>query len=129
MAKKKNPANVRRGKRSKNRGTAFERTVANFFGVQRVLMSGADPVRSGSAGDVVVGDVLIEAKTRAAVAFTKWFEGASVKAEKEDRLPALAIKKFGDRGFFLVLHSSDFDLVASDLLNTRRNIVTMEYEE
>jgi hypothetical protein len=60
------------GRRARNRGIAFERTVARYFGGERVPMSGAIP---GMKGDVIAYGLRIQCKrTKALATQRRWLE-------------------------------------------------------
>jgi hypothetical protein len=60
------------GRRARQRGIAFERTVARYFGGERVPMSGAIP---GMKGDVIAYGLRIQCKrTKALATQRKWLE-------------------------------------------------------
>ena len=96
------------------RGTwkARERKIAADFGTKRTPLSG---INSGhnTHSDTLHERVYIELKYRAKHSVLTLYRDVKEKAEKEGKLPVVALAEKGKAGFWLLLHSDDLKEVAA----------------
>lgn len=95
----------------------FEQAVAKLFGSERTPLSGGNSKITRS--DSLHEDVFIECKYMAKNATITLFENTEELAKKENKIPIVALKKKGGRGFLLVVRPEDLEQVAE--LKKRNN--------
>jgi len=86
-----------------------ERTAARFFGAERVMGSGALP---GTSSDSDHPSIYIESKLRRQWALWSLFRETERKAQRESKVPVLAIREKGRHGWLLVCRPKDLQRVA-----------------
>ena len=109
---------------------AFERRVAEFFGLRRVPLSG------GASGHGTRADLMrrrgeesrklylfCELKHWVKMAVFTLFYDTRELAEAERKIPVLMLGKRGDHGFLVVIHSDRFDFVMSELVKLRQEVL------
>jgi hypothetical protein len=90
----------------------FERRVAAFLGGKRNALSGRN---SGAAeGDVVHPALTVECKQRKRHALLRTWDATKALADKEGKLPVVALAEKGRPGFWLLIHEADLLLVATE---------------
>lgn len=89
------------GKTSRETWKRFERTVAKFFGAKRNPLSGINSGHTGS--DTRHGELYIECKLRKRFAFWSWFKEVEQSAEEEGKIPIMAFKEKGKKGWLLLV--------------------------
>lgn len=119
----KNPENVKRGKRSRNKGSSFERTIAkkfaNAYGIElvRTPLSGGFAKNAEKAdefrGDVVAADDTIDFKLHVECKNTqKWNLPAWLKQAQSDcpkkRIPIVVFHQFNTSKDYVCISLDDF---------------------
>lgn len=96
----------------------FERDVSAKFGSERTPLSGGNSkiTRSDSLHD----KLFIEAKFRAKFPIFDLWKETKALAKLEKKIPLVAIKKKGERGFLYVIHPDDLELIA-ELHKSQKN--------
>lgn len=97
---------------SKNCWKGFERVVADFFGTRRVPLSGSNSGHNTNS-DSMHKDLYIECKLRNKLSIWQLFDDTENKAKVEKKVPVVALKQKGERGFLLVIRPEDLEKVAS----------------
>ena len=95
-------------KTSKSCWTAFERTVSRFFGSERTALSGSNSKQTAS--DSLHPVLFIEAKLRKRMWIWNLFTKTEKLAAKENKIPVVAIKQKGCKGWLLVIRADVNDL-------------------
>lgn len=91
---------------SKSCWKGFESLVASFFGTKRVPLSGSNS-RHGTNSDTLHEKVYIECKVRNKFSLWSLFEDTERKANVENKIPVVAIKEKGKKGFLLLIRPND----------------------
>ena len=86
-----------------------ERQIASFFGVERTPLSGSNSKHSSS--DTLHPDLFIEQKHRKYHAVVSLWEKTKQLAQKENKRPIITLTHHNTKGFWIVIHSDDFDKV------------------
>jgi len=86
----------------------FERVVAGFFGCRRT-----GPMQEKNASDINHDFLHVQCKHSKKVAIVNVWDAAKKVADKSDKIPVVAIKQKGRKGFWLLTHSSDLTAVAN----------------
>ena len=87
---------------SKSTWKGFERTVAEFFGTKRVPLSGSNSGHNTNS-DSLHPSLYIECKVRGKISLWSLFEDTENKAKVEKKLPIVAIKEKGKKGYLLLI--------------------------
>ena len=87
---------------------SFERVVASFFGTKRVPLSGSNSGH-GTNSDSLHPKVYIECKVRGKISLWSLFSDTENKAKVEGKVPVVAIKQKGERGYLLVMRPEDME--------------------
>jgi hypothetical protein len=82
-----------------------ERKVAKFFGTNRNPLSGSQSRHTAS--DTLHSQLYIEVKRRKAHSIAAWWRKAKIEADKEDKIPVVAISEYGRKGFWVLVHVDD----------------------
>lgn len=90
---------------------SFERVVAEFFGTRRVPLSGSNSGH-GTNSDSLHDKLYIECKLRGKISLWSLFEDTERKAKQENKIPIVAIKQKGSRGYLLVMRPLDVKKIA-----------------
>jgi hypothetical protein len=98
---------------SKSTWKSFERVVAAYFGTRRVPLSGSNSGH-GTNSDSLHPKLYIECKVRSKSALWKLFVDTENKAKIEGKIPVVAIKQKGEKGYLLVVRPNDLDKVAKE---------------
>jgi len=85
---------------------AFERRVAKFFGTLRTSLSGGNSKITRS--DSMHPSLFIEAKQRKKFAVIKLWDETKKLADKENKIPVIALAEKNRPGFWLLIHSEDY---------------------
>lgn len=93
---------------SKECWKSFERIVASFFGTKRVPLSGSNSGH-GTNSDSLHPKVYIECKVRGKISLWSLFSDTESKAKVEGKVPVVAIKQKGERGYLLVMRPEDME--------------------
>lgn len=96
---------------SKSAWKQLERTVAEFFGTRRVPLSGSNSGH-GTNSDSLHDKLYIECKLRGKISLWSLFEDTEKKAKQENKIPIVAIKQKGSRGYLLVMRPLDVKKIA-----------------
>lgn len=96
---------------SKSAWKSFERLVAQFFGTRRVPLSGSNSGH-GTNSDSLHPKLYIECKVRGKIALWQLFTDTEQKAKVEGKVPLVAIKQKGERGYLLVMRPEDLQKIA-----------------
>lgn len=96
---------------SKTTWKAFERLVANFFGTRRVPLSGSNSGH-GTNSDSLHPKLYIECKVRGKISLWQLFIDTENKAKVENKLPVVAIKQKGEKGYLLVMRPDDLTKIS-----------------
>lgn len=96
---------------SKSAWKQLERTVAEFFGTRRVPLSGSNSGH-GTNSDSLHDKLYIECKLRGKISLWALFEDTERKAKQENKIPIVAIKQKGSRGYLLVMRPLDVKKIA-----------------
>lgn len=106
------PATKSKKTTSKNAWKQFERDVASTFSCKRVPLSGSNSGH-GTSSDSLHGELYIECKYRQRFELWTLFEDTEKKARAEGKLPVVAIKQKGAKGFLLLVRPEDLEKVTS----------------
>lgn len=93
---------------SKECWKSFERVVASFFGTKRVPLSGSNSGH-GTNSDSLHPKLYIECKVRGKISLWSLFTDTESKAKVEGKVPVVAIKQKGERGYLLVIRPDDLE--------------------
>ena len=96
---------------SKSAWKSFERLVASFFGTKRVPLSGSNSGH-GTNSDTLHPKLYIECKVRSKIAIWQLFVDTEGKAEVEEKIPVVALKQKGAKGYLLVMRPNDLTKIA-----------------
>ena len=99
-----------------------ERLVAKFFGGLRNALSGINSKVTHS--DVIHDNLFIECKLRAKHTAIKLWDDTKSLADKEKKTPVIALCEKNRPGFWIMVHSDDFEKVSKELKN--KNIIDKE---
>lgn len=89
---------------------SFERVVANYFGTRRVPLSGSNSGH-GTNSDSLHPKLYIECKVRSKIALWQLFVDTEKKAKIEGKVPVVAIKQKGEKGYLLVMRPEDLEKI------------------
>lgn len=95
---------------SKSAWKQLERVVAEFFGTRRVPLSGSNSGH-GTNSDSLHEKLYIECKLRGKISLWALFEDTERKAKQENKIPVVAIKQKGSRGYLLVMRPTDMEKI------------------
>lgn len=95
---------------SKSAWKSFERTVATYFGTRRVPLSGSNSGH-GTNSDSLHPKLYIECKVRSKIALWQLFTDTEKKAKVEGKVPVVAIKQKGEKGYLLVMRPEDLEKI------------------
>lgn len=101
---------VVRNPTSKSAWKHFERVVADFFGTKRVPLSGSNSGH-GTNSDSLHPKLYIECKVRGKFALWRLFDDTEKKAKVENKLPVVAVKQKGEKGYLLVIRPQDLEKI------------------
>ena len=90
-----------------------ERLVAKFFGGMRNALSGINSKVTHS--DVIHDNLFIECKLRAKHTAIKLWDDTKSLADKEKKTPVIALCEKNRPGFWIMVHSDDFDKIINDI--------------
>lgn len=96
---------------SKSCWKSFERTVASYFGTRRVPLSGSNSGH-GTNSDSLHPKLYIECKVRSKIALWQLFVDTENKAKVEGKIPVVAIKQKGEKGYLLVMRPEDLKKIS-----------------
>lgn len=82
-----------------------ERAVAKFFGAQRNPLSGQNSKHTRS--DSLHESLYVEVKGRKKHTTITLWDDTKAKADKENKIPVVALCEDNRKGFWLCVHSSD----------------------
>lgn len=102
---------------SKECWKSFERTVASYFGTRRVPLSGSNSGH-GTNSDSLHPKLYIECKVRSKIALWQLFIDTEKKAKVEGKLPVVAIKQKGEKGYLLVMRPEDLQKISESHLES-----------
>lgn len=105
---------------SKECWKSFERVVAKFFGTKRVPLSGSNSGH-GTNSDSLHPKLYIECKVRGKISLWQLFIDTENKAKVEKKLPVVAIKQKGEKGYLLVIRPENLQDVAKIQLSSSAN--------
>lgn len=105
---------------SKSSWKGFERTVANYFGTRRVPLSGSNSGH-GTNSDSLHPKLYIECKVRSKIALWQLFVDTEKKAKVENKIPVVAIKQKGEKGYLLVMRPEDLEKISEIHLESTEN--------
>lgn len=90
---------------------SVERKVAAFWGAKRTPLSGGN---SGHTRSDTLHDILfVETKYRQVHSAVQLWHKTAILAEKENKIPVVALVEKGRRGFWLLVHAGDLTAVAN----------------
>lgn len=96
---------------SKSAWKSFERLVASFFGTYRVPLSGSNSGH-GTNSDSLHPKLYVECKVRRKIALWHLFIDTENKAKHENKIPVVAVKQKGERGYLIVMRPDDLQKIA-----------------
>lgn len=96
---------------SKECWKSFERVVATYFGTRRVPLSGSNSGH-GTNSDSLHPKLYIECKVRSKIALWQLFVDTEKKAKVEGKVPVVAIKQKGEKGYLLVMRPEDLHRIS-----------------
>lgn len=96
---------------SKSAWKSFERVVATYFGTRRVPLSGSNSGH-GTNSDSLHPKLYIECKVRGKIALWQLFVDTETKAKTEGKVPLVAIKQKGEKGYLIVMRPEDLQKIA-----------------
>lgn len=102
---------VVRNPTSKTCWKSFEREVAKFFGTRRVPLSGSNSGH-GTNSDSLHDKLYIECKVRGKISLWNLFVDTEKKAKVENKIPIVAIKQKGEKGYLIVMRPDDLQKIA-----------------
>lgn len=91
---------------SKSTWKGFERVVSKFFGTKRVPLSGSNSGHDTNS-DSLHPKLYIECKVRGKIALWELFKDTEEKAKHEHKVPIVAIKQKGEKGYLLLVRPED----------------------
>lgn len=97
---------------SKSTWKRFERIVATFFGTKRVPLSGSNSGHSTNS-DSLHKKLYIECKVREKFSIVSLFKDTQEKAIREKKIPVVAIKQKGEKGYLLVIRPEDLQKISA----------------
>lgn len=106
---RKNNVVVKNGT-SKSCWKGFERKVAEDFGTKRVPLSGSNSGHNTNS-DSLHPELYIECKVRHKISIWSLFEDTEDKAKHENKIPLVAIKQKGSRGYLIVIRPEDLEKI------------------
>jgi len=86
---------------------AFERRVARFFKTERNSLSGSNSKLTAS--DTLHPELFIECKQRQRFAAVRLWDKTKQHADKENKTPVVCLSEKNRPGFWLLIHSDDFN--------------------
>lgn len=89
----------------------FERDVAGEFGTKRVPLSGSNSGHNTNS-DSLHPDLYIECKVRQKVWLHTLYNDTETKAKLENKIPLVAIKQKGQRGYLLAFKPEYLEKIA-----------------
>jgi len=89
-----------------------ERQIAARFGSKRTPLSGGNSGHSRS--DSLHKSLFIEAKHRKKHTVISLWEATKILAEKESKVPVIALTQHGKQGFWIMCHVDDLQRVAEE---------------
>ena len=89
---------------------SFERKVAGFFGTKRVPLSGSNSGHNTNS-DSMHDELYIECKVREKFAIWSLFDDTEKKAKNENKIPIVALKQKGEKGFLLVIRPESLEKI------------------
>lgn len=95
---------------SKECWKSFERVVATYFGTRRVPLSGSNSGH-GTNSDSLHPKLYIECKVRNKIALWQLFTDTEKKAKVEGKVPVVAIKQKGEKGYLLIMRPEDLEKI------------------
>ncbi|MDA1283957.1 MAG: hypothetical protein O3C61_03440 [Proteobacteria bacterium] len=87
-----------------------ERLVSKFFGGIRNALSGINS--KVTHADVIHQELFIECKLRAKHSAVKLWDDTKIYADKEKKIPVIALCEKNRPGFWIMVHSDDFESVS-----------------
>lgn len=96
---------------SKGTWKSFENLVAKFFGTRRVPLSGSNSGH-GTNSDSLHPKLYIECKVRSKIALWQLFTDTEKKAKVESKVPVVAVKQKGEKGYLLLIRPEDLQKIA-----------------
>ena len=102
---------------SKTSWKQLERNVASFFGTRRVPLSGSNSGH-GTNSDSLHPKLYIECKLRSKFALWQLFIDTEKKAKVEGKIPIVAIKQKGGKGYLLVMRPEDLEKINEILIES-----------
>ena len=91
--------------------SSYERLVAGFFGTKRVPLSGSNSGHNTNS-DSMHDELYIECKVREKFAIWSLFDDTEKKAKNENKIPIVALKQKGEKGFLLVIRPENLEKIA-----------------
>ena len=96
-----------------------ERDVAQYFNGTRTPLSGGNG--KVTRADVIHDDLFIECKLRAKHSAVKLWDDTKILADKEKKTPVIALCEKNRPGFWIMVHSDDFEIVSKELGDKNNN--------
>lgn len=95
---------------SKSTWKGFERAVAKDFGTKRVPLSGSNSGHNTNS-DTLHPDLYIECKVRGQISLWTLFADTEAKAKVEGKIPIVAIKQKGEKGYLILIRPEDLEKI------------------
>lgn len=95
---------------SKSCWKSFERDVAKYFGTKRVPLSGSNSGHNTNS-DSLHPSIYIECKVRSKISLWQLFIDTESKSKVEKKIPVVAIKQKGGKGYLLIIRPEDLDKI------------------
>lgn len=95
---------------SKSAWKSFERVVAAYFGTRRVPLSGSNSGH-GTNSDSLHPKLYIECKVRSKFSLWQLFVDTEKKAKIEGKIPVVAVKQKGEKGYLLIMRPEDLSTI------------------
>jgi hypothetical protein len=86
----------------------FERTVARFFGCERT-----GPMQEKDANDINHDCLHVQCKHSKKIAIVNVWDAAKAVADKEGKIPCVAIKQKGRHGWWIMVRAEDLTAIAN----------------
>lgn len=91
---------------------SIERLVANTFGSTRNPLSGQNSKHTRS--DSLHSSLFIETKYRKSSAMGALYRDTAAKALKENKVPIICTRDYGESGFLVTIHIDDLKAILGD---------------
>ena len=92
-----------------------EQTIAEMFGAKRNRSSGSSGRADLSSSDSTHGRLYLEAKLRAKHTAVSLWDDTKIKADREGKVPVVALVEKGRPGYWILVHIDHLQVVAGEV--------------